>query len=263
MRSLKAVLVSVGFVSTVLAIAPQAKAASFSGFSFGTQVSGSNAQQDIMLQSVNIGSLNVNNFETVQTANIITNAITVPRPPQGAQGPASSDHGDFVATCPAVDAGMTSADVVASLGNLNLNCIIDTEDNIGESVIDVFFNPNKLINTFFLFERGMNSDIQIEAIGADGQVISGSDFLIGRNDWANANYSINTTESNAQRVGSYGVKANQRLLGLRLTSQIGFNGPDFKVVATQVPEPTTMLGLGAVSGAAFLLRRRKQQQVQG
>jgi hypothetical protein len=45
-------------------------------------------------------------------------------------------------------------------------------------------------------------------------------------------------------------------------SQIGFNGPDFKVVATRVPEPATMLGLGAVSGTAVLLRRRKQK-VQG
>jgi PEP-CTERM motif len=43
-----------------------------------------------------------------------------------------------------------------------------------------------------------------------------------------------------------------------------FNGPDFKVIAKKtagvnaksVPEPTTILGLGMVSGLAFVKRKK-------
>jgi hypothetical protein len=42
-----------------------------------------------------------------------------------------------------------------------------------------------------------------------------------------------------------------------LISQGGFNGPDYKVFATKVPEPMSLLGLGAVGLMAAGLRRRK------
>jgi hypothetical protein len=262
MRSLKAVLVSVGLVSSAIVIAPQANAATLSGFAFGTAVDNTtNPTQDVNLQSVTIGSLNINSFETVRTANIRQQLITKPT---SEQGPASSDRGDAVsnATCPAVDAGMTNANVVASLGNLNLNCIIDTENGIGISEIDVFFNPSKLVNTFFFWERGQESDLQVEGLDINGNVVTPK-FKINRTAWTPAGFGINTTETTqAQMLGSYGLRSDTRLHGLRLFSRENFNGPDFKVVATQVPEPATMLGLGAVSGAALLLRRRKQQ-VQG
>ncbi len=269
MHQLKSGLVAVGLISAVVAIAPQANAASpFTGFNFTTQVTGTpmgsglDPKKDIMLQSVKIGSQTIGNFELVKTANIIQNTITVPTP--GEHGPASSDHGDLVATsgsCPLVDAGATGADIAGSLGNRNLNCIVDTEDNIGTSIIDVFFAPNKLANTFFFFERGMNSDIEVQGIDINN-VVSPA-FKISYKDWANAGYKIDTTEitKGAQTVGSYGLSsAKTRFKGLRLSSRMGFNGPDFKVVATQVPEPASMLGLGIVSSAAVLLRRRKATQ---
>jgi hypothetical protein len=262
MRSLKAVLVSVGLVSTAIVIAPQAQAATLSGFTFGTTVDNTtNPTQDVNLQSVTIGSLTVNSFETVQTANIRQQLMTKTTPEQG---PASSERGDGVldATCPAVDAGITNNDVVASLGNLNLNCIIDTENGVGISEIDVFFNPRKLVNTFFFWERGQESDLQVEGLDINGNVITPK-FKINRTAWSPAGFGINTTEiTRTQAVGSYGLRSDVRLHGLRLFSKTDFNGPDFKVVATQVPEPATMLGLGAVSGAAVLLRRRRQK-VQG
>jgi hypothetical protein len=262
MRSLKTVLVSVGLIGTAMAIVPQAKANAFTGFNnFSTTVSGTNPQQDITLQSVTLGNgYTIGNFEVVTGANIVDNMVTRPRP--GHHGPASSDHGDLVTSSCARAENPSNADIVSSLGNLNMNCIVDTEDDMGTSTIDVFFNPAKALNTFFFYERGMNSDIEVQGIDMNDQLI-GSPFKILRNAWRSAGYRINTTEiDNTQRVGSYGLSSAAQLKGLRIMSQIGFNGPDFKVVATRVPEPTTMLGLGAVSGAAVLLRRRKQK-VQG
>jgi hypothetical protein len=258
MRSLKAVLVSVGLISTAMAIVPQAKASAFTGFNFSTSVSGTHAQQDIMLQSVKLGNgYTISNFEVVKGANIIDNTVTRPR--TGHHGPASSDHGDLVSSSCARAENPSHADIVSSLGNLNLNCIVDTEDDMGTSTIDVFFAPNKAVNSFFLFERGMNSDIEVQGIDTNDNLV-GSPFKIMRNMWQSAGYRINTGEiDNTQRVGSYGLSSAVQLKGLRLISKLGFNGPDFKLVATKVPEPTTMLGLGVVSGAAVLLRRRKQK----
>ncbi|MGI0490982.1 PEP-CTERM sorting domain-containing protein [Alkalinema pantanalense CENA528] len=36
-----------------------------------------------------------------------------------------------------------------------------------------------------------------------------------------------------------------------------FPGPDYKVVAAKVPEPTVLLGLAMAGGSLPLLRRRK------
>jgi hypothetical protein len=263
MRSLKTVLVSVGLISTAMAIVPQAKASAFTGFNFSTNAVIGNpthpTKGDITLQSVTWGSRTVSNFDLVNSASIHTNSYTL--------GPASSDRGDLVSGSCARNEMPSAADIVSSLGNLNLNCIVDTEDNMGTSIIDVFFDPNKTVNTFFFFERGMNSNLQVQGIDANGGLV-GNFTIMGNvptpmKQWKPTGYSIDTMEiNNSQRLGSYGLSSAVQLKGLRIMSQIGFNGPDFKVVATRVPEPATMLGLGAVSGTAVLLRRRKQK-VQG
>jgi hypothetical protein len=261
----KQMLLAAGVLSTVVAIAPQAAQASpFSGFTFDTVYSQGvtpfDPTRDIKLDSVLFGSHSISNFELVTQATIHSGSSAV-------NGPGSTDIGDNTVIDAYLPQGNvaenpTNGDIVAALGNLNLNSIIDTEDN-GNTVIDVIFDPNKLLNTFFFFERGNrgtnnggNSDLEVRGIAHDNSYVSL--IKIGRNDWKNAGYSINTTEiDGAQRVGSYGIKSTVGLKGLRLISQGGFNGPDYKVFATKVPEPMSLLGLGAVGLMAAGLRRRK------
>jgi hypothetical protein len=267
-----------GLGGTVLTIAPQAQAATLTGFTFGTQVTGTNPKKDIRLDSVTIGTTTINQFELVKRANVVTN--TMFKFKTGEFGPASTDYGDetttdsFLPQGPKVEQLLmndvaSNAAVVASLGNLNMNSIIDTENDFGTAVIDVFFDPKKLMNTFFFFERGGlanqpgiygDSDLLVQGLDIAGNVI-GTAFKIDRSQWTNAGYKIDTTEvitGGAQKVGSYGLTtATAGFSGLRLTSMIGFNGPDFKVVASKVPEPASLLGLGLVGGMAALTRRRR------
>jgi hypothetical protein len=242
-----------------LATAP---AQAFTGFTFTTDYSPKPADPkgNITLESVTASGQKIEHFSLVQSAIIRANTVTT----GSNQGPGSSDLGDNVDVNACAKAEYpTAANVVASLGNLNLNCIIDTEDDLGKSVIDVFFGKNGA-KTFFFFERGMNSDLKVEAIDKNGNVI-GTHFDITRNLFkANfTGYSIDTTEiGSAQKVGSYGLKLDKEVAGLRLSSDIGFNGPDYKVVAAKVPEPATIAGLGMVAGTALLARRKKNQAAQ-
>jgi hypothetical protein len=241
-----------------LATAP---AQAFTGFSFSTDYSPKPAdpKKDIKLESVKLASgKEVSRFALVQTAKILVNDNV------DGLGPGSSDHGDdtvldlFLPEGPKVE-NPTDADVVASLGNLNLNSIIDTEDNLGTSVIDVSFGK-KGAKTFFFFERGMNSDLKVDALDKLGNVVS--TFNITRNMFkANpTGYSINTTEvGGAQKVGSYGLTLDYKVAGLRLSSDNKSNGPDYKVVAAKVPEPGAIAGLGMVAGVAILARRKRNQ----
>jgi hypothetical protein len=247
-----------------VAIAP---AQAFSGFTFSTDYSPKPAdpKKDIKLESVKLTSTGqkIKQFSLVQAAKIRVNDVTT-----GAhQGPGSSDHGDgtvldtYLPEGPKVE-NPTDVDVVASLGNLNLNSIIDTEDNLGNSVIDVFFGA-KGAKTFYFFERGMNSDLKVEALDNDGNVVD--TFNITRNLFRSnpAGYSINTTEiGGAQEVGSYGLTLDYKVAGLRLSSDAMSNGPDYKVFAAKVPEPATLAALGMVAGAAVVARRRKQAAAQ-
>jgi hypothetical protein len=274
-------LFGLGLIGIVLTIVPQAQAATLTGFTFGTQVTGTNPKKDIRLDGVTIGTKRINQFELVKRANVITN--TMLKFKNGEFGPASADHGDETSTDGLLPQGpkmeqlfvnhaASNAAVVASLGNLNMNSIIDTENDFGTAVIDVFFDPKKLMNTFFFFERGGlanqpnvygDSDLLVQGLDISGNVI-GTPFKIGRSQWKNAGYKIDTTEvitGGAQKVGSYGLRSDQGFSGLRLTSLIGFNGPDFKVVASKVPEPASWLGLGVVSGMAALMRRRRTGMV--
>jgi hypothetical protein len=242
-----------------LAIAP---AQAFTGFSFSTKYSPEDfdPKRDIKLESVTYGGTTYNNFGLVTKAVIQVNDRLTTN--QG--GPGSSDHGDgtvsdvYLTEGPRVE-NPTNDDIVASLGNLNLNSIIDTEDNLGNSVIDVYFK--KPAKTFYFFERGMNSDLSVDALDAAGNVVD--TFKITRALFrANpAGYSIDTTEiAGEQKVGSYGLTLTRKdVVGLRLSSDKTMNGPDYKVFAAKVPEPATIAALGTVAGLAILARRKKNQ----
>lgn len=249
---LKGSLVGAGLA--VCAAAP-AQAAGFSQFTFDTYTDFSgDATTDIMLQSVTtMGGTSISNFNLVNDANIVANTIST-----GSQlGPGSSDAGDNAGGT--VNELPDNADIVASLGNLNLNNIIDTEDKKGKSIFDVTFDSP--VNTFFLFERGLNSDLHVEALDSLGNVIADTAFEITRDLWTDAGYQIDTTEiTAAQNVGSYGLKFGREVAGLRISSfGIMDNGPDYKVVAAKTPEPGSMAALGMVAGSLLLAQRRRKQ----
>jgi PEP-CTERM motif len=225
-----------------LATAP---AQAFSGFSFSTDYSPKafDPKKDIKLESVTYGGKTYSDFGLVTKAVIQTNNRTT----TSQQGPGSSDQGDETVLDAYLPEGPkaenpTNADIVASLGNLNLNSIIDTEDNLG------------------IFERGMNSDLSVDALDAAGNVVD--TFKITRALFGSspAGYSINTTEiDGAQQVGSYGLTLKRNdVVGLRLSSDNTMNGPDYKVFA-KVPEPGTIAALGTIAGLAVLARRKKSQ----
>ncbi|PSF37813.1 PEP-CTERM sorting domain-containing protein [Aphanothece hegewaldii CCALA 016] len=217
---------------------------------------------DIRLDSVTKGSTTYTNFFYVTGATIITND-------NATLGPGSSDRGDQTALDPFLTQGPVAetpnaSQVVQSLGNNNLNSIIDTEDNLGTSIFDVYFsNPT---DTFAFWERGKNSRLKVTAIvaGSAGNLnpTLGGSFTITQSLWANTGImttlSIDTTEiGGAQELGTYGLTYDSAIVGLRLESTDGFNGPDYKVVGINaVPEPLTILGAGtAVAFGGFFKRK--------
>jgi hypothetical protein len=226
-------------------------------FSFTTNFSGNNPKGDILLNSVQLkdGTV-INNFALVNRANIIYNDLWT----GGNTGAASADMGDQ-ATIGIKLERVDNNGVVAALGNLNLNSIIDTEDS-GRSIIDVFFSS--AVDNLFFWERGMNSKLDIQALDASGRLI-GNLLTSHSGKWQYAGYGIDTKEiSGTQRVGSLGISladlgVADPIFGVRVSSQRIYNGPDWKVVgsATSVPEPATLAGLGLVAGAIATSRRRK------
>jgi len=253
-------LVSTGLVvSSVIAMSTSAKAATFK-----TNItSNSNPPKgNVLLDSITQNGKTVKDFSLVNSAKIIYNTPVIPH--DDSSGAASSDRGINATGIVANDP--TNANIVSSLGNLNLNNIIDTEDP-GTFDINVFFDSTIQADTsgldsLYFWERGKNSDLQIQALDASGKTI-GKSLTLLRKDQASAGYQIYTTEvGGPQDVGSWGVNLAQlgvtQLSGLKLTANPSMSGPDFKVIARKTtPEPGAMMGLGAVATLAFLRRRQR------
>jgi hypothetical protein len=232
-----------------LALSMPAQAAGFTGFAFNTSSTyANNPTEDIFLNSVSHGTSNISNFSLVTGAAVIENGHPT-------LGPSSTDLGDDATSPNAIGANElpTGQEVADFLGNLNLNNIIDTEE-YSRSVFELDFG--KKVNTFYLFERGMNSSLTVEALDAAGAVID--NFHISQGLWQSAGYKLDTTEIGfAQNVGSYGLKLDSAVKKVRIISDYADFGPDYKIVAAQVPEPSTMAALGLIGGAALLAKRRK------
>lgn len=231
---------------------------------FTEALSGNDAPKgDIFLNSVTLedGSV-LDDFTMVTSANILSNDIYT----GGNSGAASADIGDM-ATTGLREEALTNEGAKAVLNNLNLNNIIDTEDK-GSFILDLNFE--KAVDNIFLWERGMNSRLDVQALDANGNLIGTQLQLSNSRNWTDAGFKINTKEiGGAQKVGSIGISLEDlglstgTISALRVSSEgSAYNGPDFKVLGSvadtqDVPEPSALIGLGAVVAGAFATRRRQ------
>ncbi|NJN30037.1 MAG: PEP-CTERM sorting domain-containing protein [Synechococcales cyanobacterium RM1_1_8] len=245
-------------------------------FSFTTNFNGGqgfDAKKDILLDSVTLkdGTI-VDQFSLVSKVSMIYNDEYI----GGNTGAASTDLGDWATTGVRAEKA-SNQDIVAVLNNNNLNNIVDTEDT-GRFIFDLAFES--VVDNIYLWERGMNSQLKLQALDEKGNLLGAAFELSNSRNWDYAGFSIDTQEINgAQKVGSLGISladlgvSNAYISGLRIISEgKAYNGPDWKVMgsvaevaqvsfesnATAVPEPASLLGLAVLGGAAAL-RRRKQQ----
>jgi hypothetical protein len=236
-------------------------------FSFQTNytaaLSGSDAAKgDIFLNSVTLANGTViSDFSLVTSANILSNDIYT----GGNSGAASADIGDKATTGIRQEA-LTNEGAKTVMNNLNLNNIIDTEDK-GNFILDLNFA--KAVDNIFIWERGMNSRLDVQALDANGQLIGNKLALSNSKNWDYAGFKIDTQEiGSAQKVGSIGISladlglTSGYVSALRVSSKSAYNGPDFKVIGSvaDVPEPSSLLGLGAIVAGAIATRRRQQPQ---
>ncbi len=264
--NLRQLAVGFGLVAgSAIALSSPAQAFSFKA-DYTHSLSGGNASKgDIFLDSITLDSGRViTDFSLVNSANILSNDIYT----GGNSGAASADIGDL-ATTGIREEALTNEGAKRVMNNLNLNNIIDTEDK-GNFVLDLHFE--QAVDNIFLFERGMNSRMDVQALDADGNAIGNLLRLAKSNKWDNAGYKIDTKEiGRKQKVGSIGISladlglSTGYVSALRVSSKgKSYNGPDFKVfgsvAAEKVPEPSALLGIGMVVAGLMVSGRRKQAQ---
>lgn len=261
---IKSTLTSLSLIlGTLLPVSNSAHAASFK-----TNVSQtSDPTSDILLESIEQNGQKISNFSFVTRTDIIFNT---PRTSDPNSGEASTDKGDNTNNLGVmgVNEDPNATEINTYLSNNNLNNIVDGEGN-GEFIINLFFDSliqqdNSGLDSLFFWERGKNSDLGVRAIDSVGNVI-GNEIKLVRENQFDAGYSIDTTEiEGSQQVGSWGVSLDElgveSLSGVQVFADNTFSGPDFKLAArkTSVPEPGSVLGLGALVGIAFWRRRHKK-----
>lgn len=252
-------------VGAIALSSPAAHAYSFQA-DYTKALTGKSASKgDIFLNSITLESGKVlTDFTLVDSANILSNDIYS----GGNSGAASADIGDL-ATTGLRQEDLTNEGAKAVMNNLNLNNIIDTEDK-GNFILDLNFE--QAVDNVFLWERGKNSKMDIQALDADGNEI-GNLIKLDSKKWGNAGFKINTQEiGGKQKVGAIGLGladfglTDGFINSVRVTSKgKSYNGPDFKLLGSvaeqDIPEPSSLLGLGAIVAGAFATRRRKQAQV--
>ncbi len=275
-------------IGTNLSISPFAQAANFKT-NFTPEKS--NSKEDIWLNSITQNQEIFDNFSLVKSAKILYNtpitgvrpgASSIPGLGNNNTGAASTEKGDYATSFVPVSGlnNPTNSEIASILGNRNLNNIIDTEE-IGASKINLFFDSsieqdNTGLDNLFFWERGMNSDLGVQAIDSTGKLL-GNFLKLSRTEQKSAGYSIDTTEiSGSQQVGYWGVNLSQlgvdSLSGIQVIAKSKanndseyYNGPDYKVVARKttrrVPEPGTVLGLGIIAGTIGLLGRSRSTSV--
>ncbi len=278
-------------VGSVLFVSNSAQAASFENNI--TQENG--AKGDVILNSITQNGSTIFEKDFIYVNDVVIGNND--EHDRGNTGAASTDHGDSVKGVKRREHLREEnkegnkgdqENVVDFMGNNNLNKIIDTEDS-GSFTIDFFFGndikSNDLgLDSLFFWERGFkqnkqkgNSDLLIQAIDNDGNLL-GNDLFLSRKEQKDAGFSIDTVEINkVQQVGSWGVSfadlklsENQTFAGVRVMSEARFNGPDYKIIASngpsrqsfaqaaKVPEPGTIIGLGSVAALAFMRRRKSK-----
>ena len=280
-----------GTVLAVLSVTP-AGAASFSSFSFTSNQTVSpptgptvlnDPTRDIRLDSVKAANGTLYTlFEVVNGAKILQNDTYTTANGQ-TYGILNSGRGGNTASDSLVGEGPSKpvespADIVGSLGNLNLNSLVVTRESAPTASFEVSFdNP---IDTIFFWERGGtagsstygDSDLLVEALDELGGVIAS--YKILRQNYTPAPFNISTVvtpvlNNGPFNLGSIGLSLNGATTRtLRLTSSdnnkgpiggtppyYGDNGPDFKLVAA-APGPFPILGGASALVWSRTLRRR-------
>lgn len=231
-------------------------------FTLDSSLTGDNRWRgDILLDSVTYDGQTFSDFSLVSTVDILQNDLWT----GGNTGAASADRGRL-ANDGRIEEALTPEGAVENLGNLNLSSIIDGEDR-GAFTMNLFFD--RAARDVLVWERGMNSALSLQAIDQSGNLL-GNLFTITQDLWENAGFRLGTTEigNNVQNVGSWGITAadfgleNGLIHGVQVSAQrtAFYNGPDFKLVGTTaqaVPEPSLMLGFGALVIAGLAGRRRQ------
>lgn len=274
-----------------LAALTNASAATLSTFHFDTQWTQNPAlaglypaySLDYRLESVSHDSKTVSNFQFVNSAAIVRNdyddttgadASGFVRQPYYV---INTGRGANTAIDPWVNEGPTSgaggataADLVATYANLNLNSLNYNRERGDYGIFTISFAQPT--DTFYIFERGRDSDIHLDALDASGNTVGHWDFL--RTDGYGDTGVTVVTETGfpgwpttgAQSVGSVGIKVVD---GVATTLKFTIHavpdfGPDLKVFGgapvVAVPEPASVLTLGA-GGLALLGWRRRQGRV--
>lgn len=247
-------------VGSVLFVSNSAQAADFK--SNVTQDNG--VKGDVILNSIRQKDKTFSNFSFIDKVEVKHNDEWT----QGNTGAASVDSGKDGTLGYTRSENPTTGELANFLGNNNLNYIVDGEDN-GTFALNLFFDSlikddNSGLDSLFFYERGMNSNLDIQAIDDAGNLLGNVVNLVqgGQKD---AGFDIRTQEIGAaQDVGYWGVSLGDlgvdSLSGVRVyAGGSSYNGPDFKVVARKAPEPGTIIGLGSVAALAFFRRRKSNK----